>query len=448
MRSVVIKNIKNDYYKGKKKRIAAYCRVSTGLEEQQSSLKNQTEAFYRMISLREDWTLAGIYADEGFSGTQAADRPEFQRLIEDCKAGKIDYIITKSISRFARNTLECISYIRQLKELGVYIFFEENGLDTGTEASELVLSILAAVAQEESRAISSNVKWSLEKKFRSGQAKWSGTYGYRKVESRDFLIDPETAPIVKRIFYEYYHGASLPTIAKDLEKDAIPSPGGGSRWWPKVVNEILKNEKYIGDVLCQKSYTTDHLSHHRVKNLNSEAAVSYYIKDHHEPIVSRELFQQVHTIFTLKDKRQGSVQYPYHTFLICPFCQKPMIRNILEEHGRPGIWHCSHNCSFYYIYERDIDSSFLKLYQRHLKTADSQPAKPEYYMLAEQVLSITFSNDTDPWKYMQVHWKDGTDSQIEMKYRRSRDIPGSTHQKMFHQEKDLHERRKYAGNRH
>lgn len=447
MKSVVIKNIKNDFYRGKKKRIAAYCRVSTGLEEQHSSLKNQTEGFYRMIESREDWMLAGIYADDGFSGTQAADRPEFQRLIEDCKSGKIDYIITKSISRFARNTLECISYIRQLKELGVYIFFEENGLDTGTEASELVLSILAAVAQEESRAISSNVKWSLEKKFKSGQAKWSGTYGYKKEENMDFLIDPETAPIVKRIFYEYYQGASLPTIARGLEKDQIPSPGGGSKWWPKVIAEILKNEKYIGDVLCQKSYTTDHLTHHRVKNLNSEAATSYYIRDHHEPVISREIFHHVHTIFSLKDKRQGSVQYPYHTFLICPICKNPMIRNILEEHGRPGVWYCSCNCSFYYIYERDIDRSFFKLYQNHINFADCHPAKPEYYMLAEQVLSITFSYSTEPWKYMYIHWKDGANSQIEMSYKRSRDIPGSESQKTAHQEKFLHERRTYAGDR-
>lgn len=449
MGSVIIKNIKSESSEEKIKRIGVYCRVSTGLEEQQSSLKNQTEAFARMISAKKQWKLAGIYADEGFSGTQAAYRPEFQRLMKDCREGKIDIIITKSISRFARNTLECISCIRELKEMGVSIIFEENGLDTGTETSELILSILAAVAQEESRTISTNVKWSLEKKFREGRAKWSSTYGYKKEKEQEFVVDKATAPVVQRIFEEYYKGASLPAIAEGLEKDHVPTPDGKTKWWPKVIDELLKNEKYIGDALCQKTYTIDHLTHRRVKNLNAEAAASYYIKNHHEPLVSRELFDHVQVIFSLKDKRHGVLQYPYHQFLRCPHCGKPMRKIILKEHGRPGAWNCSEACSFYLLYEHEINQAFMQAFSIYRRSQEPlRKKKPEYYMLAETVCSIEFpgSQSGEAWEYLKANWKDGTSTCIRIRYKRERDIPGSEAQRHFYPEGLSGERSKCAGN--
>lgn len=444
MGTVIIKTRKTEIPKQSVKRIAAYCRISTTLEEQKSSLNTQTEVFYNKICANKEWKLAGIYADEGFSGTQAADRPEFQRLIKDCREGRIDIILTKSISRFARNTLECISYIRELKEMGVSILFEENGLDTGSEASELILSILAAVAQEESRNISTNVKWSLEKKFKEGKAKWSPTYGYRKTEETDFVPDDQTAPVVKRIYEEYYRGSTLPAIAENLERDQIPAPGGKSKWWPKVIDEILKNEKYIGDVLCQKTYTIDHLTHRRVKNTNAEAAATYYIKNHHIPVISREVYDHVQIIFSLKDKRHGSIQYPYHTFLICPYCQKPMRRVILNEHGRPGVWHCSAYCTFYYIPEYAVQKAFLEAYYGFTGLKKN---KTEYYMLAETVHTIEFPENKS-WNYMKVNWKHGGYSQVKIQYKKPRDIPGSSAQISCHKKEDLQERsRKNAGNR-
>lgn len=418
-------------------RVAAYCRVSTNLEEQQGSLKTQMEAFQSLIFRKEGWELVDVYADEGISGTQAAHREEFQRLMQDCKDGKVDYIITKSISRFARNTLECLYYIRQLKEMGVHIIFEENNLDTGTETSELVLSILAAVAQEESRAISSNLKWSWEKRFKAGKGKWSLTYGYKKEGERDYIVDERTAPIVRRIFEAYYKGESLPAIVRALEKDSVPAPYGGKNWWPKVLANILSNEKYIGDALLQKTYTTDHLTHKRVKNLNSEAAANYYVKNHHEPIVSRELFENVQIIRSLKDTRFGAVQYPYHTFLICPYCKRAMARNTLSEHGRPGVWRCSNCCSDYFIYERDVDKAFLKSYRIFSGQKDAALLlKTEYYLLAEYVDSIHFpriSQDQD-WRLMQINWKNGRTTYSCMEYKRERDIPGSEAQRRAHPE--------------
>lgn len=427
MRSIIVKeSIHKPVYK-QFKRVAAYCRVSTGLEEQKSSLRTQTNAYQAMISSHSDWIFAGIYSDEGISGTQTIHREGFLRMLEDCKKGKIDFIITKSISRFARNTLECLTYIRQLNEMKIGVLFEENGLNTDSEASELILSILAAVAQEESRTISTNVKWSWKKKFQAGQAKWSLTYGYKKENGKDFLIDHATAPIVQRIYEEYYHGKSLLKISKGLEKDQIPAPGGGLRWWPKVIAEILKNEKYTGDALFQKSYTTDHITHHRVKNLNSEVADNYYVHNHHKPIVSKELFKNVQIIRSLKDTHSGSMQYPYSTFLICPFCQEPMARNSLPEHGRPGIWRCSKNCSFYYIYESYINKGFLSAYSVYSGKKTEKIYKVEYYLLSENILSITFPHDKENrlWKTMQIQWKNGTSTFVPLRYKRERDIPGS-----------------------
>lgn len=417
-------------------RVAAYCRVSTGLEEQKTSLRTQIEAYKSMISTHSDWICSGIYFDEGTSGTRAVHREGFLKMIEDCKNGKIDYIITKSISRFARNTLECLTYIRQLKEMNVGVFFEENGLNTNSEASELVLSILAAVAQEESRVISTNVKWSWEKRFQAGKAKWSPTYGYKKEGNQYFVIDHKTAPIVRRIYIEYYHGKSLLKIGKELEQDEIPSPGKGKKWWPKVLAEILKNEKYIGDALFQKSYTTDHITHHRVKNLNSEAATNYYVKNHHKAIIPRKLFHDVQVISSLKDTHFGAVQYPYATFLICPFCQKPMARNSLPEHGRPGIWRCSENCSCYYLYESCIDKAFLTAFALFPEKASKENKKVEYYLLSENIISITFpyKNKNDLWKTMEVHWKNGEKTCVDLNYKRERDFPGSTAQINSHPE--------------
>lgn len=436
----------------KKLRVAAYCRVSTELASQEGSLKQQMNAFQRQISRKEEWELAGVYTDDGYTGTQAMHRQAFKRMIRDCEEGKIDYILTKSISRFARNTLECLSYIRRLREIGVSVYFEKENLDTGNPASEMILSILAAVAQEESRNISENVKWSQQKRFAQGISKWSFTYGYKKENGVEFLVDQKTAPVVRRIFEEYDRGLSLPQIARSLEEEGILSPQGG-RWYPKVLAGILGNEKYVGDAMLQKSCTVDHLTHRRMKNDQTKVP-SYYVRDHHEAIVDRRLFERVQVVRSLKDRHKGSVQYPYFQRIRCPFCGGFLVRSCMREHGRPAVWHCrsqafQKDCGSYYIYEKYIDQGLKKAYveldkdllERRAKAQDQGRSaaaleglwmkrekerldKIEYYFLDIMVEDICFWT----WDKMTVNWKCGLKSSVGICYQRNRDIPGHQEQ--------------------
>jgi len=275
-------------YNRKKVRVAAYLRVSTDREEQRKSLENQRAAFEKLSALREGWSLVKIYADEGITGTIAKRRPRFMEMIDDCKRGDIDYIVTKSISRFARNTRECLKYVRILKEMGVFVLFEDNGLDTSDATSEFILTILAAVAQEESRSISENVKWSYRKRFEAGQMKWSGAYGYRCLEGR-MVICKKEAEIVREIFDMYCGKMSLRQVAYELNVRGISSPRG-KLWQGKTVRDIIINEKYAGDIMLQKYVTVDHLTHKKLLNDGSLAPI-YCIRNHHEAIVERDQFE-------------------------------------------------------------------------------------------------------------------------------------------------------------
>ena len=195
-------------------RVAAYCRVSTDTEEQSTSFNGQVNAYTSLINSNPEWTLAEIYADDGISGTSAQKRPKFMQMIQDCEAGKIDLILTKSISRFARNTLECLSYVRHLNSLGTHIIFENNGIDTRANYSEMLLTILAAFAQEESRSISENTKWGIRKRFEVGEARWSRIYGYDK----GYVVNPQEAAVVQKIFNLYEHGMSTNEIGAWLHR--------------------------------------------------------------------------------------------------------------------------------------------------------------------------------------------------------------------------------------
>ena len=239
---------------GRRKRVAAYCRVSTDNEGQMSSLELQMAAFRTQIELRPDWELVDIYSDEGISGTRVEKRPEFQRMIRDCEAGKIDYIITKSISRFARNTLECLQHIRYLQSLGVQLLFEKENIDTGTAFSEMLLTILAAFAQEESRSLSENAKWGIRKRFEAGIPKRTYIFGYTYDEQGNYVIVPEQAETVRYIFDLYETGRySMHQIAQKLMAEKRPS-AYVNNWDASHVHCILTNEKYVGDVLMQKRY--------------------------------------------------------------------------------------------------------------------------------------------------------------------------------------------------
>lgn len=273
-----------------KLRVAAYCRVSTDSDEQATSYEAQVEHYTEYIKKNPEWEFAGIYADDGISGTNTKNREEFNRMIEDCEAGTIDMIITKSISRFARNTLDCLKYIRQLKEKNIPVFFEKEAINTMDAKGEVLLTIMASLAQQESQSLSQNVKLGLQFRYQNGQVQVNHNrfLGYTKDEEGNLVIDPEQAEVVKRIYREYLEGYSMDKIAAGLEADGILTGAGKPRWHTSTINKILRNEKYIGDALLQKTYTTDFLNKTRVKNTG--IVPQYYVEGNHEAIIPNQIW--------------------------------------------------------------------------------------------------------------------------------------------------------------
>ena len=230
-----------------KLKVAAYCRVSTDSEEQASSYEVQVAHYTQFIQKNPEWELAGIYADDGITGTNTKKREEFNRMIQDCMDGKIDMIITKSISRFARNTLDCLKYIRELKEKNIPVFFEKENINTMDSKGEVLLTIMASLAQQESQSLSQNIKLGLQYRFQNGEVRvnHSRFLGYTKDEEGNLIIEPAEAEVVKRIYREYLEGASLLQIGRGLEADGILTGAGKTKWRPETLKKILQNEKYI-----------------------------------------------------------------------------------------------------------------------------------------------------------------------------------------------------------
>lgn len=278
--------------KYQKLRVAAYCRVSTAQEEQQNSYQVQIDYYTSYIGKNKDWKLAGIFADEGISGTQTKKRTEFNRMIRLCKKKKIDLVLCKSISRFARNTVDCLEYVRQLKELGIAVIFEKENINTLTMTSEFMITLYGSFAQAESESISKNVQWGVEKGFREGRVRYNFTklLGYRKGPDGKPEIIPEEASIVKEIFKLYLDGMSTQGIADLLDMRNVPTKTGRPKWCKTTVLAVLKNEKYVGDALLQKTYTIDCITHKRGKN-NGERP-KYLVTDVHEPIIDRDTFNR------------------------------------------------------------------------------------------------------------------------------------------------------------
>jgi DNA invertase Pin-like site-specific DNA recombinase len=276
----------------KKLRVAAYCRVSTENEEQATSYQTQIEHYTEVIEKNPDWVLAGIFADDGISATSTKGREQFNQMIQACTDGKIDMVITKSISRFARNTVDCLNYIRELKSRNIAIFFEKENINTLDASGEVLITIMASLAQQESESLSQNVKLGIQYRFQQGKVMVNANcfLGYDKDAEGHLVINPEQAETVKRIFREYLEGASCQQIARGLEHDGIPTGRGKSRWHDSTIRKILENEKYMGDALLQKTYTKDFLSKKRIKN-NGDIP-QYYVEDDHEAIIPRELFMK------------------------------------------------------------------------------------------------------------------------------------------------------------
>ncbi len=277
----------------KRLRVATYCRVSTEQEEQESSFENQVQYYTELIQSNPEWEFAGIFADRGISGTKDTIRLEFMRMIEQCKRHRIDMIYTKSLSRFSRNTLDSIKYIRMLKSLGVAIEFEKEGLNTSDAGSEIYLTWFSAFAQAESESISQNVTMGVRRGFKEGKCsfRYKNFIGYRRGADGNPEVDPEDAKVILKIFLSYLCGDTPEQIAQALERDGILSPTGRTSWSKTTVCNILQNEKYAGDVRLQKTYTVDFLEKKTRKNRGEVA--QYYVTNHHPAIVTREIFQQV-----------------------------------------------------------------------------------------------------------------------------------------------------------
>lgn len=286
-RSIVV-----DKAKYEQLRVAAYCRVSTDSEEQLTSYKTQMKVYSEMIAAKKEWQFAGLYADEGISGTRADKRPEFNRMINDCLAGKIDYIITKSVSRFARNTVDCLDTVRMLKSRGIGVYFEEQNIDTLKSDSELYLVIYAGFAQSESESISKNITWSYRKNFEDGKAIfiYKRLLGYQKGEDGKPEIVPSEAEYVKRIFDMFLSGQPVELISKTLRNENIVIPGKNFTFSKAMIMSILRNEKYCGDCILQKSVTVDCIS--KTRKVNEGEAPMYIVENNHPAIISRELFNR------------------------------------------------------------------------------------------------------------------------------------------------------------
>lgn len=330
--------------------VAAYCRVSTDSDEQASSYEVQIEHYTNFIQKNPEWSLAGIYADDGITGTNTKKRDEFNRMIKDCLEGKIDMIITKSISRFARNTLDCLKYIRELKERNIPVFFEKENINSMDSKGEVMLTIMASLAQQESQSLSQNVKLGIQYRYQQGeiQVNHNRFMGYTKDKDKRLVIVPEEAEIVKRIFREYLGGASLNKIGKGLQADGILTAAKKEIWRPETVRKILKNEKYIGDALLQKTYTVDFLSKKRV--VNDGLVPQYYVENSHEAIVSREIFRQVQEELGRRSslparkngaKRQYSSRYSLSGVVYCAHCGEIYRRVHWNNRGCKSIvWRC------------------------------------------------------------------------------------------------------------
>lgn len=326
--------------KAKDIRVAAYGRVSTDELAQQTSYEGQKSYYTKLISEKEGWIFAGMYADEAISGTNRNHRTEFNQMMEDAMNGKIDYIITKSISRFARNTVDTLNCVRQLRKCDppVGIFFEKENIDTLDATGELILTILSALAQEESNSISKNISWSIQKKFQEGIAFGNprAVYGYTDGKTnREWVVDEEQAEVVRFIFDEFVLGKSAYRISKELNEKGIPSPKG-TNWIAATVRQMLQNEKYVGDCEMQKTVTEDFLSHKTVKNDGEKP--KYYVTDHHVPIISRTTWTRTQEILARrsesrkqkKEKPAKRVGKDIFENLRCGKCGAPFYRRTFQ----------------------------------------------------------------------------------------------------------------------
>ncbi len=335
-------------------RVAAYCRVSTDDEDQLNSYNAQVAYYREKIMQNPQWRFVDIYADEGITDTLARKREDFMRMIRDCEKGKIDLILTKSVSRFARNVVDSLSYIRKLKAMGIGVFFEEQNINSLTEESETYIGIYSVIAQSESENISANVTWGIRKRMQNGTYACSfGILGYRRSkETGEPYIVPEEAEIVRKIFQLYLDGASCMQIKAYLEKNGVKTRRGKDKWGTDIIGRMLQNEKYVGDILYQKTYRTDPISKKAVINRGEKER--YLVSNNHPAIIDRDTFTRVQaemarrsSIRKTSDKTttelgKYSGKYALSEILVCGECGSPYKRKTWSEKGAEKriYWRC------------------------------------------------------------------------------------------------------------
>lgn len=360
-----------------KLRVCAYVRVSTGSKAQAKSYASQINYYTKKIEENPLWEFVGIYADEAQTGTKVKSRNEFQAMIQECENGNIDLIITKSVTRFARNTVESIQTIRKLKALGIGIYFEEENINTLTEDSELMITILSSIAQGESEDISTNNKWAIIKRFKDGTFVLSEpAYGYGKDEDGNLVINPEQAKVVRIIFEYYLNGFGTYLIAEKLNKLGIPTKKKAKKWQDSVIKEILKNPVYEGDLLMQKTFTENTFPFTRKTNRGE--MVQYLIEDNHPPIITREEAQAVRDILKYRtgiNKAGGEKcnnRYLFSRRIVCGQCGSHLRRQKIYI-GKPYekiVWTCPKHvkdkefCKMKAIREDEIKETFVAMWNK------------------------------------------------------------------------------------
>lgn len=339
-------------------RVAAYCRVSTDSEEQLNSYNAQITYYTEKIAATPEWTMVRLYADEGITGTSMKRRKEFLKMLRDCDRGKIDLIITKSVSRFGCNTLDGLDTVRRLKRKGIGVFFEKENVNTLYMDNEMILTFMMSQAQAESESPSGNVKWGHRRNFKDGKVyyHYASFLGYRKGADGLPEIDPDEAAVVRRIFARYLMGQSVRQICRDLTADGIKTAQGGDSWHDSVVQNMLKNEKYIGDALLQKTYMADLFTHEQRKNMGE--LPKYYVHECHPAIIDREIFQRVQEELARRSSLRKTSsktktelgkycgKYVLSELLVCGECGSPYRRVIWSRpEGKRVVWRCINRLS-------------------------------------------------------------------------------------------------------
>ena len=365
-----------------KRKVAGYARVSTDNEEQLTSYEAQVDYYTKYIKRHPEWEFVEVYTDEGISAVMTKHRDGFNRMISDALSGKIDLIVTKSVSRFARNTVDTLTTVRKLKEKGVEVYFEKENIYTMDTKGELLITIMSSLAQEESRSISENVTWGQRKRFEDGKVSmpYKRFLGYRKGENGLPEIVPEEAKIVVRIYRSFMEGKSINAIASELTKEGIPTPGHKEIWQYATVKSILTNEKYKGCALLQKQFTVDFLT--KTRKENEGEVPQYYVEDSHPAIIQPKEWEAVQVEMELRKqrRRRHDCCSPFSGKIICGDCGSVFGSKVWHSNSkyRRVIWQCNHKfegdtkCTTPHLYENDLKAKFLEALAEYMSDPEER----------------------------------------------------------------------------